>query len=82
MATRPAPLSLKGRALRLLSQREHAFKLYSELSAPHWQSDVVIWPETAIPAFAEEVPDMIASLAHTARAAGTTAGAQGQRAGQ
>ncbi len=55
-----------------LSQREHAFKLYSELSAPHWQSDIVVWPETAIPAFAEEVPDMIASLNHTARAAHTT----------
>ncbi|MBK6658227.1 MAG: apolipoprotein N-acyltransferase [Proteobacteria bacterium] len=55
-----------------LSQREHAFKLYSELSAPHWQSDVVIWPETAIPAFADEVPEMITSLAHTARAARTT----------
>lgn len=55
------------------SQREHAFKLYSELSAPHWlASDIVIWPETAIPAFAEEVPDMIASLNHTARAAHTT----------
>lgn len=49
------------------SQREYAFKLYSELSAPHWQADVVIWPETAIPAFADEVPDMMASLDATAR---------------
>lgn len=54
------------------AQREYAFKLYSELSAPHWQSDLVIWPETAIPAFADEVPEMIASLQHTARAAHTT----------
>lgn len=54
------------------TQREVAFKLYSELSAPHWQSDVVIWPETAIPAFADEVPDMMANLSQTARAAHTT----------
>lgn len=54
------------------SQREYAFKLYSELSAPHWQSDIVVWPETAIPAFADEVPDMVASLDHSARAAHTT----------
>ena len=55
-----------------LSQREQAFKLYSELSAPHWHADVVIWPETAIPAFADEVPEMLATLAHTAREAHTT----------
>jgi apolipoprotein N-acyltransferase len=55
-----------------LSQREEAFKLYSALSAPHWHADLVIWPETAIPAFADEVPDMMASLNQTARQAHTT----------
>ena len=55
-----------------VSQRAQAFKLYSELSAPHWNADVVIWPETAIPAFADEVPEMIASLNRTAREAHTT----------
>ena len=55
-----------------LAQRAHAFALYSELSAPHWNADLVVWPETAIPAFADEVPDMIASLDATARAAHTT----------
>ena len=54
------------------AQREVAFKLYSDLTAPHWQSDLVIWPETAIPAFADEVPEMIASLQRTARESHTT----------
>ncbi len=55
-----------------LAQRGHAFTLYSELSAPHWHSDLVVWPETAIPAFADEVPEMISSLDQTARAARTS----------
>ena len=32
----------------------------------------MVWPETAIPAFADEVPEMIASLNQTARAAQTS----------
>jgi apolipoprotein N-acyltransferase len=55
-----------------LAQRTHAFALYSELSAPHWKSDLVVWPETAIPAFADEVPEMITALNATAHAAHTT----------
>ena len=55
-----------------LAQRAHAFSLYSELSARNWQSDLLVWPETAIPAFADEVPEMITSLNDTARAAHTT----------
>ena len=55
-----------------LAQRAQAFSLYSELSAPHWNADLVVWPETAIPAFADEVPEMIASLNQTARAAHTS----------
>jgi len=54
------------------SQRDDAFRLYSALSAPHWQADVVIWPETAIPAFADEVPEMMKSLEDTARQSGTS----------
>lgn len=55
-----------------LAQRGQAFTLYNKLSAAHWNADVVVWPETAIPAFADEVPEMIASLNDTARAAHTT----------
>ena len=54
------------------AQRAHAFALYSELSAPHWHSDLLVWPETAIPAFADEVPEMLASLNASARAAHTS----------
>ena len=42
--------------------REPSLKLYRSLSAPHWDADIVIWPETAIPAFPFEVPEVIESL--------------------
>lgn len=44
---------------------------YLELSAAAWAADLVIWPETAIPAFASEVPEVIAELEQRARAQGT-----------
>lgn len=62
------PQSLKWEA----GQREHAFRLYGELTAPLWRADVVVWPETAIPAFAIEVPEMLEALTRAAREAGTT----------
>ena len=55
-----------------LAQRERAFKLYSDLSAPYWSADLVVWPETAIPAFADEVPEMLTALDSAARQAGGT----------
>lgn len=36
-------------------QRLNTLKLYRELTEQHWDSNVIIWPETAIPAFLEEV---------------------------
>lgn len=62
------PQSLKWAA----GQREHAFRLYGELTAPLWRADVVVWPETAIPAFSVEVPEMLEALTGAAREAGTT----------
>ncbi|MGE0858185.1 MAG: apolipoprotein N-acyltransferase [Gammaproteobacteria bacterium] len=62
------PQSLKWEA----GQREHAFRLYGELTAPLWRADVVVWPETAIPAFAVEVPEMLDALTRAAREADTT----------
>lgn len=35
---------------------------YVTLTAPHWDSDIIIWPETAIPAFASQVPDLLREL--------------------
>lgn len=51
--------------------REPTIALYSELSRPHWDADVLLWPETAIPAFPHEVPDALAALEQTARSHGT-----------
>lgn len=44
---------------------------YLELSAEAWDADVVIWPETAIPAFAAEIPDVVDDLQARAVASGT-----------
>ncbi len=35
---------------------------YVQLTAAHWGSDIIIWPETAIPAFATQVPDLVREL--------------------
>ncbi len=46
--------------------RQPSIDLYAELSEPHWGKSLIIWPETAIPAFAHDVPQSIGYL--TARA--------------
>jgi apolipoprotein N-acyltransferase len=47
--------------------------LYRELSAPHWQhSDIVFWPEAAIPAFYSNVQDYFDSQAELAARFGHT----------
>lgn len=35
--------------------RQPSIELYMSLSEPHWNRDLIVWPETAIPAFPEEV---------------------------
>lgn len=37
--------------------RQPSIDLYLSLTEPHWDSDIVVWPETAIAAFPEEVND-------------------------
>lgn len=39
------------------SQKLATLKLYRELTEQHWDSDVIIWPETAIPAFLSQVKE-------------------------
>lgn len=51
--------------------REPTIELYRALSEPHWDADVVVWPETAIPAFPHEVPEALAGLERTALGHGT-----------
>jgi apolipoprotein N-acyltransferase len=50
---------------------EEIIKTYMDLSRPHWEADVMIWPETAIPAFYHHVPDIINQLQSKAQAENT-----------
>lgn len=43
----------------------------AELSAPHWGVDLLVWPETAIPAPPDEVAPFLSRVDELARAAGT-----------
>jgi apolipoprotein N-acyltransferase len=51
--------------------REPTLRLYAELSEPHWGKAVVIWPESALPAFPQEIAGFLAAIAEKARKAGT-----------
>jgi apolipoprotein N-acyltransferase len=52
--------------------RLNTMLLYKNLSEAHWDSDVIIWPETAIPAYLSEVKDFfLAPLSLAAQQHGT-----------
>ncbi|MGH8596232.1 MAG: apolipoprotein N-acyltransferase, partial [Gammaproteobacteria bacterium] len=51
--------------------RPRTLELYGALTAPHWRKSIVVWPETAIPAFPDEIPDTLANLRSRANQAGT-----------
>jgi apolipoprotein N-acyltransferase len=53
-------------------QRQATLDLYRDLSLPEIGRDVVLWPETAIPAFQVQVEDYIRALQAAAEPAGTT----------
>ncbi len=46
----------------LPEMREKSLEMYMNLSAPYWQGDLVVWPETAIPAYPSTIPDFIDKL--------------------
>jgi len=46
-------------------------QMYRELSQQHWDSDIIIWPETAIPGFKRKVPYYLEALAKEAEATKT-----------
>jgi len=52
--------------------RQPSIDLYTELSAGHWGSSLIVWPETAIPAFPAEVPETLQNLRRRARDNDTT----------
>ncbi len=55
----------------LPSMREPTMALYAQHTRENWASDLIIWPETALPAFFHESTSFLASLAEEARANNT-----------
>lgn len=51
----------------LLRQRQPTLDLYTRLSRENWSSDLVIWPETAIPATYHKVRPFLKQIAQEAR---------------
>jgi len=47
--------------------RQPTFELYTALTRKHWDSDLIIWPETALPAFYDEARDFLQDLGKEAR---------------
>ena len=41
----------------LPGQRNHSLQLYRQLTEQHWDSKVIVWPETAVPAFLSQVKE-------------------------
>lgn len=55
----------------LAAQRQQTIATYLRLSEPHWGRDLIVWPETAVPAFDVELRDFLAAVGERARADGT-----------
>ena len=47
--------------------RDSTLALYRELTARHWDADLVVWPETALPGIYEELGDYLDQLEGEAR---------------
>ncbi len=53
----------------LPEEQRRSLELYDNLTQQHWDSDIILWPEAALPAFYHEVADTyLAQLAKQARA--------------
>ncbi|WP_306790007.1 apolipoprotein N-acyltransferase [Methylomonas fluvii] len=48
------------------NQKLNTLRLYQELTEQHWDSDVIIWPETSIPAFLSQVKEFYIDPLQTA----------------
>jgi apolipoprotein N-acyltransferase len=46
----------------LPSERWPTLEKYTELTQNHWDADIIIWPEAAIPAFEYELPQFFSTL--------------------
>lgn len=55
------------------TQFENIAQTYQTLTEPYWSSSrLIIWPEAALPAFSDQIPDLLQALDKTANAHGTT----------
>lgn len=50
---------------------QSTLQMYRELTQQHWDSDLIIWPETAIPGFRSRVPYYLEGLKQEAEASNT-----------
>jgi apolipoprotein N-acyltransferase len=62
------PQSMKWEA----GHREHTMQLYAGMMAPHAGVDVIVWPESAIPALEENVRPYLAQMARFANENGSS----------
>ena len=51
----------------LPEQRQPTIDLYMDLTQQHWDSDIIIWPETALPVFFPPAKDFLTELAQQAK---------------
>ena len=52
--------------------RANTLARYARLTEPLWGTQVILWPETALPAFPQEIPEFLDELTARARRAGST----------
>jgi apolipoprotein N-acyltransferase len=56
----------------LKSQRQPTLKLYRQMTEQHWDKQLIVWPETAVPAYEDQVFDYLETLHTAAQLSGTT----------
>jgi apolipoprotein N-acyltransferase len=49
-------------------QRDATLKLYRNLTVPHWGTDLIVWPESTLPAWAEQLTDYLSNMWQEAQA--------------
>jgi apolipoprotein N-acyltransferase len=52
-------------------QRDRTLRLYAELTAPHLGTDIIVWPEAALPALERDIRSYLDALHGAARARGS-----------
>ena len=55
----------------LPDEQEHSLDLYRNLTAPYWGRDLIVWPETALPAFPYQIEPYLRALQQRAVQSGT-----------